>query len=236
MKKIFILFILCSVTIVHSQNYTSKDVNIFTEIHTRVKTGNNYIEYDDILGSPYLTEKFLDGKIYRNDTILSNSVSLRYNIFDDQIEIKDPSINKGNNYGTLIKTLDVKAEILFDTYKYFKTFKNPSKESLGSYLQIIEEGNNYTLLKKYEVIFQPKEEYKSPYDPGKKAEFEQETYYYVLDSQGNFIEFSDRKSRLARNFNNKGKKLKSFISKNNIDLKEEKGMIRVFKFLDKLSN
>ncbi|UAB81646.1 hypothetical protein INR76_02485 [Marixanthomonas sp. SCSIO 43207] len=236
MKKIivFVTALFFSVNSIYSQNYTSKDVNIFTELNTRVKTDNSFIDYDDVQGSPYLNDKFLEGKVYRNDSILSNTVSLRYNIFDDQIEVKDPSIEKNDGYGTLLKTYEISAEILFEQYKYYRNFRNPSSNAVGSYLQVIKEGKSYTLLKKHEVVFNPKEPYKSPYDTGKDAEFKKNQYYYVLDSENNFTELPDRKSRLSKIFNEKGKKLKSFVSRNNINLKEEEGILRVFSYLDNI--
>jgi len=46
-------------------------------------------QYNSILGSPYSNKDFIQGVIYKDGKIVQGEVLMRYNIFSDEIEIKD---------------------------------------------------------------------------------------------------------------------------------------------------
>jgi|GEM_PF-6252923 len=235
MKTNILLAFLC--LFIYSINAQQVDTYQINQMKSQLTTSYDYQKNNNLInGSPYLDDDFLDGKLYEKDSLVKSNISLRYNILNDQIEIKDPNINKGNEYGALLKEISITAKILFKNFKYFPGFINPSDGSTGSYLEVLEKGNDYKLLKKYSVKFQPKVEARSQYEPAKKAEYVQKTYYYVLDNNGKFIEFPNRKSQLYKTFKSQKKELKSFMRKTRIDLDDEKGILRVFNYLDRIDN
>ena len=235
MKNISLLtFILLSIYSMSGQQ-PSVDTYQINQMKSQLMTSYDYKKNNNLVnGSPYLNDDFLDGNLYLNDSLIKSNISLRYNIYNDQIEIKDPKINKNGAYGALIKDADMKIKILLKNFKYYPGFINPSDQSAGSYLEILEDEKPYILLKKYEVTFQPKVEARSQYEPEKKAEFEQKIYYYILDNDSEFIEIPNRKSKLYDSFSEHSKKLKSFIKKSRIDLDNERDIFRVVKYLNAL--
>ena len=99
-------------------------------------------------GSPYANDNFILGNIYENGKLVKESILLRYNIFSDEIEIKNQTNTE--KYTALLKNPDLTIKILNEVYVFIPF--NGSLEK-GNYFSIISTGNKFDLYKKTTITF-----------------------------------------------------------------------------------
>ena len=234
MKKMLLIFI--SITIAN---------NCFAQIDVRgggaiealwTQNYNNQliegVKISAIEGSPYVTEAFLPGKIYSGNKVQNQEILLRYNIYNDLIEVEDPSKGTKGPHNSVLKSPTIWVEIAGQKYVYMDNFRDESHTD-GSYLILLEEGENYNLYKKYNATLTEARKARNTYERDRPASFSQTTTYYLLDnSSKSFIEVPSKKSKARKEMENLKKGSKSFISKNNIDLESDKGMLRLFNYIN----
>jgi hypothetical protein len=93
MKKLFLLLIISSITFpvfaqgidaAYKLNVRTIDISQLNEFE-----GLNEEIIKNMDGSPYANENFILGNIFENDKLVKKNILLRYNIFSDEIEIKN---------------------------------------------------------------------------------------------------------------------------------------------------
>lgn len=149
---------------------------------------------------------------------------LRYNIFADEIEIKDPT---SDSYSSLIKSPEFFAKINNDLYMYVLGEN-------GGYFKVLTEGKNYDLYKKSTVIYRDVVPPKDPYSRETPAQFTRNDIYYIVSKGGSFYELPNNRKKFVSIFKSNQKEIDQYIKKNKIDLKDEKDMIKVMNHIDSL--
>ncbi len=213
-----------------------QDINVYNNINTRYGS----INLDNVDGSPYLNDSFVEGKIIDSEKDQSFDAFLRYNIYKGQIEIKD------NPSSESIKTLD-----RLSRYKYviegqvFKLFTSNTVFKGGSdngYMAILsEEGKEALLLKNYHQLYTPKKKAQSTYDTDESAKLQTKFNYFISKDGGrSFIEIEAHKRRILDSFfGEKQERVKDYIKENNFkfrgsDKEVENELKRVVAFYNSL--
>ncbi len=233
MKKIFLTTLIALLSLpLFSQNS-----NAIYQIGVRqidLERNNEFLnltdaEYKQVIGSPYAIKEFMQGNIYQGDKLVQSGIFLRYNMYADEIEIKN-SIDD-TEYNALVKDSNVFVKIFNDVYVLIPFEGSDEK---GSYFKIITPGKHLDLYKKSSVVYTPRTFPKTSYDREKPAKFTQTDTYFLVEKTGKFVELPNSKSKLLKVMKNKGKEVKSFLKKNNINLKKEKDLIKLVKYYNTL--
>lgn len=177
-----------------------------------------------IKGTPYDSPVFLPGTIYSSNEVVGAGVMLRYNVFADEIEIKDPT---SDNYSSLIKSPEFFAKINNDIYLYVLGEN-------GGYFKVLTEGKSYDLYKRSTVTYQDAIPPKDSYGKETPAQFSRHDTYYIVSKGGSFYELPNNRKKFVSIFKSNQKEIDQYIKKNKINLKQERDMIKVMNYIDGL--
>lgn len=183
---------------------------------------------NNIQGSPYVNENFVEGKVFINGKLNKKNVYLRYNVLAEEIEIKP--IKNINTYEAVYKDQEIYVSIGGTIYIFA-----PYQESInkGGYFALIQPGENYILYEKHTVTFK---EYKpsNAYRQSQPAEFIKGRDFYLVTKDGKFFKIPKRNSKLVKVMDEKKKEIKEYLDKNDVDLNNKYDVIRLFKYYDSL--
>jgi hypothetical protein len=191
------------------------------------KEGNSNLLLKDIKGSPYLNDEFLNGTIYTTAKTQYNNVPLRYNLYNDDLEFKNPA----GEVLALAKPEIVEYAVFGDYRLVYSNYASGAKPKKGFFL-LIEDGNA-KLLSKVSVLFQ------EPTEPGAYKEAEPAKFvrradeFFIRIGTELPIPVSNKKSVLEA-FPDNRDKIEDFISKNKIKLNKQEGLTEVVKFYNSL--
>ena len=203
---------------------------VMMDIRTR-KQKDAYL--GEVVGSPYLSEDFIKGKIYYDDEILGDFL-IRYNALASEIEIKKTDLAEEEPKRLLA---DSKLRVKYRNRELrFTTYINKKEETKNGYLTRLVDGDNFKLYHRLAVKYsEGKKAANSMVSdiPSRFAHFE-EYYYqktgvnridYLYQSKGKFLKLFDKEQREI---------VQSFMKENKIDMDQEADLIRTFQFLNTL--
>ncbi|MEN8121726.1 MAG: hypothetical protein ABFS35_15350 [Bacteroidota bacterium] len=182
------------------------------------------VDYKDIKGSPYLTDDFVDSKIYfRKDSVFK--IPLRYNVFDQSMEYMQ------NNMVYAISNPEIIEKIEMDNWAFIY-YRNNENIKYNSYYELLVSGKSYLLAKKdigYREAEPPK-----PIVESEPAKFfkRKDTYYVVID--GALPALVKNKKVLLEIFKDKEDEIEKFIKKEKISYKKRKDIIRLVEYYNGL--
>jgi len=176
-------------------------------------------------GSPYANDNFILGNIFENDKLVKENILLRFNIFSDEIEIKNQSDTE--YYTALIKNPDLIIKILNEVYIYVPL--NGSLEK-GNYFSVLSTGNKFDLYKKTIITYKPSEKRRTSYETDKPAKFISSDTFYLVSKDNVFYELPKSKSKFYKVFKTKEKEMKGFAKKAKIKIKNEDDIKRLIQY------
>lgn len=228
MKKYLVLFLICiSAETLYAQveyyQYKANEPNVAVDID-RYHVGTDIYMPDNTNGTPFHNETFQAGVLYEDNKIISTSLFFRYNAVNDHIEVKENIAAEDTESQILIKDPTVYVKIANDLLIY-------NKASEG-YFQILILGNNFKLYKKLTKKYYPPRLAKSSFEKEVLATFKDEAIYFIVTKNEEFYEIPATKNKRENFFASKKIELKKFIEKSELDLNEEKDLIRVFRYFD----
>ncbi|MBS0011908.1 MAG: hypothetical protein KFF49_10890 [Bacteroidales bacterium] len=183
-------------------------------------------EMESYEGSPYMNEEFTESSITSSENDVFEKVPLRYNIYNDVFEVEmEDAVYKLRRGGMVAEVSLPGHSFIYSKYDYL------SSEGEG-YLELLVRGN-YTLYKKYRVIFK-KAEPAQPYMDAKPAMFqERDPLFFIAqgDDQPVFIRNNRSLEDIA---GKKGKALKDFIRDKRLKIRNEEDIVRVVQFLNNM--
>lgn len=190
--------------------------------------GEERVSLEDIEGSVYLDEDFVQGTVYYLDEPY-DSFHLRYDAYNDEIEVKrGPYDTIQALHRNSAISCELKGERFVHTPYY--DFRGQRREG---YLILLFKGDRYKIFKKRAKIFKEGRRAKTSLETSFPHRFVDETDYFVSLESGppRFLRLSKKHilGLLAED-----RKVKSFIKQNDLDLQSEWGMIETFKFMDSL--
>lgn len=221
MKNLLFLFVtmLFNITI-YGQNpsYEQRafDAATFDTFDTRA---------EGLKGTSYIQNDFLPANIES----YNNLMLLRYNAFQDEMEIKTDKIYfipKKNGLSVIFTGTKF-------NYKIF-SLENNREIKLG-FLKVLQNGSRMELLLQEKIIFveevKPKTGYEKYEAPRLKRE-KDKLFYSVKNSVA--IEISKKKREILSIFSNNLNEIKIFAAKNKLSFKKQKDLIKIVEYYNTL--
>jgi hypothetical protein len=197
----------------------------------RAAFGLSEDDYNNIEGSPYANEEFLPGNIYQDNQLVYNNILLRYNIFSDEIEIKNSGDAKEDSFGALVKNPEAFVKILNTIYVFVPLEGSNEK---GNYFTVVSEESVFDLYKKTQVSYKAPFKASTSYERDRPGTFEKKNSYFLVSKVGTFYELPSNKSKVIKAMGKKEKEVKAFIKKNKTNLKSEEDIIKLVKHYNSL--
>lgn len=239
MKKTIVLalflFLNCN-TFIYSQFFSNNRDNIVLETKRNLNntiTLNNSstsIDLKDVKGSPYAQESFSQGKIFNKKSGAGYSYFLRYNVYNDIIEIKN-----GNQAVELKKTSNLYALFNNSEYHYEAFIDDPEAASANGYFVLLQNGKKYKLYVKNKKKYNAPKKAETPYNKSHPASFTDSKLYYFKKDDQKLIPINKRKKQFLRQFPSMSKELEKYINSEKTNLDSEEDLIQLFDYIDGLS-
>jgi hypothetical protein len=203
-----------------------------------IQERSNPIAYREIKGSPYLSDTFKNGQYYLNGESQGHFY-LRYNVYNDQIEIlvdaspenlnlDEPSFDAFLKYDKSKVVLDGKT---IRSYYYNDDNGNTS----NSYFIEVNTTDKLTLLLRKRCVLTPAEKAVTPNEADRAAKFTIYDDYYIISEGEKYpkkIELKKRK--LLKEFPEQADALKVFIKEEKINLSEESDLVKLTNYMSTL--
>lgn len=191
----------------------------------RLNESRNTVDLKSIKGSPYENEEFLMGRAMSDKLNISNPYFMRYNIYNDIIEIKDKEQSV-----EMTKSSDVYALINNREYHY-ESYPDESGKLDKGYFILLYEGEKVQLYVRKTQRYKDVVKAKTSYHQDVPAAFvDSKDYSYKKGGQMEFL--SRNKKELTRQFPSLEGKLKNYIKTNKIDVNDDTDMIKLFTYID----
>ncbi|WP_132065781.1 hypothetical protein [Aquimarina spinulae] len=232
MKRIFLFFIAFMFAFAINAQVVSNgknQTNSFTPLlyaHKYFKDNKN-----KTLGTPYENAKFELGEIIHNNSKQKiRKLFLRYNVFNDQIEVSKTL--KSSEILGLTKNKSVYVRIKNREYHY-KEYKYRNNKTKNGYLIKLTSNTKISLYKLLKKKYIDTKIAKTPMNKDIPAKFtDQHAYYLEIDEK--LFPVSSSKKKTVSIFPNNQKEVKDFIGKENLSLKKEKDLIKLVNFYNTL--
>jgi len=222
MKKsqLILLITLLTYSTVFSQkgNSVRNAISDISDVFRYKNPNSNYKNYE---GDPYLNNDFILGTINNTNEQKIYSFQIRYNIYEDKIEIQkeDKSIvylAKENYFDVL--TLGKKFIL--------KTYEVKGENNEG-YLELLLNKNNIELYKKHTKTLIPAKKAKSSYEEDKLARFNSsESFYYKLGNS-KIILLPKSKKDFLKSFSDKSNDIANFMKDNKLRKSKKEDLIKI---------
>jgi len=198
-------------------------------ISERTKKSEDW--YSEFQGSPYISNKFLPTTMYYEEENMGE-IYYRYNALNEEVEIK-----KYNNDDAPIQSLsrDKSIYIMNSGKKMsFKTFTTSKNNTLNGYLTAIINGDHYDLYKRTYVKYTEGKPAANSFVKAVPSRFTQFTeYYFQKEGVNRMDEIKLKNNQLIKLFEDpKKSELKVFLKENELNIKEEQDLIKVFDYLN----
>jgi hypothetical protein len=197
-----------------------------------IKRQNRGVDFDDTesyIGTPYNFPSYLLGNVYKNDELWATDVALRYNAIADEMEIKESLTTPDSEAKVLTKSPDVYVKIINDIY-VFAPYKGGIEG--GGYFHVLFEGTKIDLFKKPKKSFSKAKKATTSITRDLPASFKDKPVYYIVDKEGKYFELPSSRSKKLKVFGKNKDAIKAYVGKNQLDLNDEKHLLRVIKHFD----
>ncbi|MEM7086441.1 MAG: hypothetical protein AAF489_09675 [Bacteroidota bacterium] len=236
-KLILVAAVLCMPLSVTAQGFDGvygnrQFTNDLYQMDEYIKRQNKGIDFDDTdsyIGTPYNHPSYLSGNVYKNDELWATNVALRYNAIADEMEIKESLTTDDSQAKVLTKSPDVYVKIVNDIY-IFAPYKGGVEG--GGYFQILFEGTKIGLFKKPKKSFTKAKKATTSITRDLPASFKDKPVYYIVDKNGKYFELPSSRSKKLKVFGKNKDAIKDYVRKNQLDLNNEKDLLRVIKHFD----
>jgi len=232
MKKLVFVFFICFCTIqtkaqnqaqavdfsrfgdpITNTSYINRDIvnKIIHDIEKvqRSKSQEELMDYilSTIEGTPYLNNDFLDGNITASDGTLIKGAKLRFNVFNDRMEVK-----QNNMLFELSNDVVRRVQIGGRTFDYLK-YELDQKESVG-YLEMISEGK-WKLYCRYSKKYKEVQPQKAMEEHDSPAEFRDlPPLFFLLKEGAESAQGFRSKKELLQLFPENRNEMQAYMKKN----------------------
>ena len=228
---LFLLFHLPGITSAQAQYLEVNDVVLnvaSTKILSntiRLNESQNTVDLKSIKGSPYENDEFLMGRAMSDNLNISNPYFMRYNIYNDVIEIKDKEQSV-----EMSKSSDVYA-LINDREYHYESYSDESGKLNKGYFILLYKGEQLALYVRKTQRYKDVVKAKTSYHQDVPAAFV-DSKDYSMKKEGKMEFLSRNKKELTRQFPSLDAKLKSYIKTNRINVNDDADMIRLFAYID----
>lgn len=228
---LFLLYHLSGITFAQAQHLEVNDVVLnvaSTKILSntiRLNESQNTVDLKSIKGSPYENDEFLMGRAMSDNLNISNPYFMRYNIYNDVIEIKDKERSV-----EMSKSSDVYA-LINDREYHYESYSDESGKLNKGYFILLYKGEQLALYARKTQRYKDVVKAKTSYHQDVPAAFV-DSKDYTMKKEGQMEFLSRNKKELTRQFPSLEAKLKGYIKTNRINLNDDADMIRLFAYID----
>lgn len=188
-------------------------------------SSNGNVDLSDVEGSPYENETFLVGKAVSKKLNNSKTCLMRYNAYNDVIEIKDDNSALG-----LIKSLHIYA-VINDIEYHYEDFIDENNKAKEGYFILLSKGATINLYLRKTKTFNKTVKAESTYYKDKPAKFvDSQSYYFKKHNV--LIPFPYKKKALFQLFPEYEDELNRYIKDEKINPKSEEDIKKLFFYLD----
>jgi hypothetical protein len=182
-------------------------------------------------GSPYFNDTFLPGNIYEGNALIASETPMRYNIFSNEIEVKESLEDPDNAAKPLTKSSEIWVEIN-ETIIVLIPFNGSDEE--GSYFQVLYEGKKINFLKKVEKEYSTPKKANGSIKRELKGAFTDRTTFFLQTKNGRMFEMPKGKNKKYLVFGKHQDTLKEFAKKHKLNINKEDNLRRLIIHFDSL--
>lgn len=223
-----ILLSLCATEISYAQNTIASESMRARDLDRMQSAGQlNNNKLSNAVGSPFIKESF---ELVKLDKFGDRLYQARYNANLGEMQIK-----RENDTIALSNSEDMTITFTSDS-KTYKTYNYINKEGISKqgFLVVLKETESLTLLQEEIVKFYEKKPAVSSYAKEKPAEYKRanDVYYYKQDNKVSLL--PQKRKDFLKSFPAHSDKLKTYIKKNRISLKDHEDLITLFEYINTL--
>lgn len=210
------------------QDYQLTETMEFFQLDkVRTKERKPAFTENDIVGSPFLNDEFVQGTVYTTTKQKYIDLPIRYNAYQDQLEF----ITSNGQLQALSKP-EIVEKIDFGAYNMvYIPFANAKKIHHGFFI-VLEEGKA-SLYSRSEIIFN-KAEKPAAYQEAQPARFVLKPNAYYIKIGLAEAKKVDRKKELIDVFPDHNNEIETFIKKHKIKASKPENLIKLVKYYNAL--
>ncbi|PHS63449.1 MAG: hypothetical protein COB12_09120 [Flavobacterium sp.] len=220
MKRTLLFYIFTSIFITSFSQKPFDNPNDNEYLMT--KTINLKNVQQNVSGSPYFTEDFQRGSVFKRNIAIKKNVNLRYNASRDLFEIK---FNK-NQSKVLKQTEDIYVIIDNKQFVYVPYSQNPD---INGYFEVLSNGK-LSLYKKYNKQFREGKKSINSMTTDIPATYQSKEILFLTNNNGEFTELPNSKNGKIKSFKSHHKQLKQYIKDNGLNINKENNLIKLVKY------
>jgi hypothetical protein len=234
MKAILVIGLLTISSVSMGQVDTRLLTSDLMRVDEYIKRNDNTSSYTlpkNYKGSPYFNDDFVLGNIYRGDTLISKDIPLRYNIFSNEIEVKETLEQPHEEAKPLTKSSEIYVKI---NEVLIVLVPLNGKDEDGSYFQVLHEGKKVDLLKRVEIKYTAPKKAKTSITRDLKGVFANKDTYFLQTKNGKMYELPKAKKKKFMVFGNKKEALEQYAKENRLNINKEHDLKRLILHFDNL--
>lgn len=104
------------------------------------------------------------------------------------------------------------------------------------YYKVLFFGNNYKLYKKVYKTYYNAKRAETSFHKSTLASFEDRIIYYLVSKEDEFKEIPSSKNQRFKFFGNKKEEIKTYVTKYNLDITDEKIFIKIVRYFDSMKD
>ena len=225
---IFIFFIVSGSLFAQTPYQIREAIDFFNSNKLQRGEQRGMLTADDIEGSPYLNDKFIEGAVFTTSKTKYVGVPLRYNIYNDQIEFKS-----GENQVQALAAPEVIEKVEFGDYTMvYIPFVITKKIRRGFFVEM-EKGEKAALYARPRIVFE-KATKPAAYQEAEPAKFDRKSDEYYIRIGMEPAQLISRRKDLEEVFPNHKKEVKSFIKENRVRPNKPERIEKLVEFYNSL--
>lgn len=219
--RILIVFLLVSPIALYSQVLGNR---MIVRQSTISLVGLSKVE-EGTEGTPYLNNDFKKGTVYSNGSKFSN-VPLRYDIHDDRIEfLQNGAVYQLDPNSPITKIVIDQDVFVVEKYEF------KGKEKIGYLLRL--DSGRAVLMAKLITIYKERQEPTAMQYTAIPAKYTRLGNVYYMKEANRIVQIESLK-KIAGLFADRQNELNSFIKSENLSLREETDLVKLFKYYNSL--
>lgn len=234
MKSLIILFIIAFSATTFGQSQLRGLTSDLHQVDNYIKRNDKTLSYSlpkDYNGSPYFNDEFVLGDIFQGDELIATETPLRYNIFSNEIEVKESLGDSDEDASPLTKSSEIWVKIN-DVIVVLIPFNGSDEE--GSYFQILFEGKKIDFLKKVDKKYTTPKKASTSITRDLKGAFTDETTFFLQTKSGRMFEMPKAKNKKYLIFGKHAQTLKDYAKENRLNINKEHDLKRLVIHFDSL--
>ncbi len=231
LQNIIFLCLIGNILTIDAQNTGSRSegYKAFDAI-TRQLNSDNLVDLSKAKGSPYANDDFIPGQIFFQEKNIKIDANLRYNVFNDEFEVKEDV--QSENPSALIKSNDL--EVFLANKRYIlRPFMEKGIEKEG-YFIVISEAKGLDIYERKTKVFKEGKKAADSFHIDFPPSFTDESELYY-EKNGLMVAYPKNKKDLLNLCSDHEKELTSFMKKSKINTKSNEDLIKIIDYYNSLN-